>query len=198
MNKALVFATGNSNKVKEAMLHLEGAFPILSLHDIGCPSDLPENQDTLEGNALEKARYVKEHFNQDCFAEDTGLEVEALNGEPGVYSARYAGPAKDAAANMALVLDKLKHHPNRRARFRTVVALLLDGKEYLFEGIVSGLIGDAPAGEGGFGYDPIFIPDGAQLTFAQMPLNGKSEISHRAQAMNQLKGFLLSYPGSAK
>ncbi|HMQ48051.1 MAG TPA: RdgB/HAM1 family non-canonical purine NTP pyrophosphatase [Saprospiraceae bacterium] len=194
MNKAIVFATGNPHKVKEAMLHLEGHFHILGLTDIDCPIELPENQDTLEGNALEKARYVKEHFGQDCFAEDTGLEVEALDGEPGVYSARYAGAAKDAQANMALLLQKLKGQSNRKARFRTVVALLLDGKEYLFEGIVSGIIADSPAGEEGFGYDPIFIPMGHDLTFAQMPLSAKSEISHRAKAMNQLRDFLLAYP----
>ena len=189
----IVFATGNANKVKEANAALRGAFEIIGLDEIGCREELPETSPTLEGNALEKARYVHQHYQADCFSEDTGLEVEALNGAPGVYSARYAGPARDAEANMGLLLSNLKGVENRNARFRTVIALILDGQEYTFEGIVNGQIIHIKKGRGGFGYDPIFVPEGYNRTFAQMPVEEKNAISHRGRAIAKLKAFLQEY-----
>jgi len=193
--RPVVFATGNEHKVKEVNAALKGAFEALSLRSIGCEEELPENSPTLEGNALEKARYVHQHYQVDCFSEDTGLEVEALDGAPGVYSARYAGPARDAEANMALLLDRLHGIENRRARFRTVIALILDGQEYTFEGVVNGSIAHEKKGAQGFGYDPIFMPDGFSRTFAQMPAEEKNAISHRGRAMGKLKAFLLGRRG---
>lgn len=193
--RPVVFATGNEHKVKEVNAALKGAFEAISLRSIGCEEELPENSPTLEGNALEKARYVHQHYQVDCFSEDTGLEVEALDGAPGVYSARYAGPARDAEANMALLLDRLQGIENRRARFRTVIALILDGQEYTFEGVVNGSIAHEKKGAQGFGYDPIFMPDGFSRTFAQMPAEEKNAISHRGRAMGKLKAFLLGRRG---
>ena len=187
---SIVFATGNIHKVKEANAVLDNAFEIISLQDIGCREELPEDQPTIEGNALQKARYVHENYGVDCFSEDTGLEVEALGGEPGVYSARYAGPARDSEANIDLLLQNLAGQDNRRARFRTVVALILAGEEYTFEGIVDGHIAEQRSGTGGFGYDPVFIPAGADRSFAQMSSAEKNEISHRGRAVAKLKAFL--------
>lgn len=193
--RPVVFATGNEHKVKEVNAALKGAFEAISLRSIGCEEELPENSPTLEGNALEKARYVYQHYQVDCFSEDTGLEVEALDGAPGVYSARYAGPARDAEANMALLLGRLQGIENRRARFRTVIALILDGQEYTFEGVVNGSIAHEKKGAQGFGYDPIFMPDGFSRTFAQMSAEEKNAISHRGRAMGKLKAFLLGRGG---
>lgn len=186
----IVFATGNPNKVAEVSQLLEGEIEIKSLDDIDCTEVLPETSPTIAGNALEKARYVHKNYEVDCFSEDTGLEVDALNGEPGVYSARYAGPAHDDEANMSLLLANMKGEENRKARFHTVIALIIDGKEHQFEGTVEGHIIHHKKGNQGFGYDPIFMPDGYNRTFAQMPSEEKSSISHRGQAIRQLVAFL--------
>jgi XTP/dITP diphosphohydrolase len=191
-NNLLVFATGNPNKIKEVHELLDGLFEVRGLQDIGCPLDLPETSPTIPGNALQKARYVHENYDVDCFSEDTGLEVEALNGEPGVYSARYAGEGRNAVDNMNLVLEKLAGEPNRKARFYTVIALILNGEEHLFEGIAEGTIRQAPTGTGGFGYDPIFEPNGFALTFAELSKAEKNEISHRGMAVRKLVKFLTS------
>lgn len=188
--KTIVFATNNPNKIREVQALLGDQYRFLSLADINCGEELPETSATLEGNALQKARYVKENYGHDCFAEDTGLEVAALGGEPGVYTARYAGPERSDQANMAKVLEGLADKADRRARFRTVIALLLDGEEHLFEGIAPGVIAAAPQGEGGFGYDPIFVPDGHATTFAEMSREAKNDISHRGQAIRRLQAFL--------
>lgn len=185
----LIFATGNQNKVKEVAALLPDTIVVGSLDDINCTKDLPENQDTLEGNALEKARYVYDNYGVSCFSEDTGLEVFELNGEPGVYSARYAGPEKDNEKNIDLLLAKLNGSTDRKARFRTVIALILDGEEHLFEGIVNGKITTARSGDGGFGYDPVFVADGQEVTFAEMSLKEKAEISHRGRAVRSLIDF---------
>ncbi len=189
----IVFATNNQHKIKEINEVLEGAFEIVSLQDIGCEEDLPETQPTLEGNALQKARYVLDQYGADCFSEDTGLEIEALNGEPGVITARYAGEQRNPEDNMNMVLQKLQDAGNRRARFRTVIALLLRGEEHLFEGIVEGHIATEKRGTGGFGYDPIFIPDGFDQTFAELPSSTKNDISHRARATRKLIAFLMEH-----
>lgn len=186
----LIFATGNPHKIKEVNELLDGLFELKGLRDIGCPEDLPETSPTIEGNALQKARYVRDHFGVNCFSEDTGLEIDALGGEPGVLSARYAGDERDSEANIALVLRQMEGENNRSARFRTVVALILDGEEYTFEGVVEGVIRTAKSGEGGFGYDPIFQPDGYPVTFAEMDSSTKNTISHRGKAIRQLIGFL--------
>ncbi len=186
----IVFATGNAHKVAEVNQLLNGQFEVVSLKDIGCTEDVPETSPTIEGNALQKARYVFEKYGNDCFSEDTGLEIEALNGEPGVLSARYAGENKNADANMNLVLKKLERKTNRRARFKTVIALILGGKEYTFEGIAPGSIRQERSGEGGFGYDPIFEPEGYSITFAEMNAQEKNAISHRGKAVRQLISFL--------
>ena len=156
---SLVFATNNKHKLEEISHLLEGTYEIIPLETIGCHDDIPEDHETLEENALQKARYIKEHYGCDCFADDTGLEIEALNGQPGVYSARYAGPAKDSKANMQKVLDNMQNQANRKACFRTIIALILDGQEYLFEGRVDGEILTEQHGSAGFGYDPIFRPE---------------------------------------
>jgi XTP/dITP diphosphohydrolase len=187
---AIVFATRNPNKVKEVNQLLADHFEILSLDDIGCEEDIPETSPTVEGNALQKARYVRDRYQVDCFAEDTGLEVDILGGEPGVYSARYAGPARDTEANINLLLANMKGETDRRARFITVIALILDGEEHLFEGVVEGQIIHHKKGRQGFGYDPVFQPDGYQLTFAQMPAEEKNRISHRGKAVEKLMAFL--------
>lgn len=188
--KTLVFATNNLHKLEEVRDILGGSFRIASLKEIGCTDDIPETADTLEGNALQKARYVKDKFGYDCFADDTGLEVEALGGAPGVFSARYAGPGHDSEANMRKLLKELEGKTNRQAQFRTVVALLLDGEEYTFEGIVRGTILTERRGTAGFGYDPVFVPEGYAETFAEMGSEEKNRISHRARAVQKLADFL--------
>ena len=183
MNKIkLVFATNNAHKLEEVSQMLGDRYEILGLQQIGCNEDIPETADTLEGNALIKARYVKEKYGFDCFADDTGLEVEALGNEPGVYSARYAGIDKDSEANMNKVLAKLEGQANRNARFRTVIAYVTDAGETLFDGIVEGEILTEKRGGKGFGYDPIFMPKGFDVTFAEMDAASKNEISHRGRA----------------
>jgi XTP/dITP diphosphohydrolase len=189
----LVFATHNEHKAKEIQSIMPEGIEILTLDGIGCHDDIPETADTLEGNATLKAMYVAEHFQLNCFADDTGLEIEALNGEPGVYSARYAGEQKDPKANMEKVLDKLKDSPNRNARFRTSIALYLDGKMYHFDGIVNGSITTEKRGNEGFGYDPIFEPENSGKTFAEMELSEKNTVSHRARAISQMMIFLKNY-----
>lgn len=189
-NKVLVFATQNKNKAREIQGLLPSYIEVKTLSDIECNEDIPEEQDTLEGNALQKAEYVKEHFGFDCFADDTGLEVDVLDGEPGIYSARYAGPQKDSEANMDKLLKKLKGEPNRSAQFRTVIALIEGDKKHTFEGIVKGNISTERKGEEGFGYDPIFIPEGESHSFAEMELSEKNKMSHRARAISKLTKFL--------
>lgn len=191
MQEKLVFATNNAHKIAEVRAILGDRRQILSLEEIGCREDIPETADTIEGNALQKARWVSQRFNCDCFADDTGLEVEALGGEPGVMSARYAcvngrGDGHDASANSSLLLERMEGVENRKARFRTAIALITDGKETIVEGIVNGSIATAPKGVDGFGYDPLFIPDGHSLTFAQMTAEEKNAISHRRRATEAL------------
>ncbi|SHI76160.1 XTP/dITP diphosphohydrolase [Mesonia phycicola] len=186
----LVFATHNKNKFKEIESLLPKHITLLSLDDIGCTEDIEENATTIEGNALIKAQYVKENYNYDCFADDTGLEIEELGGEPGVYSARYAGEDKSSDANINKVLEKLESKSNRKAQFKTVIALTLNKEEQLFTGICSGEITKNRKGTEGFGYDPIFQPEGYSITFAEMTLSEKSTISHRARAFNQLTEYL--------
>ncbi len=187
----LVFATNNRHKLQEVSAMLGEKFELLSLSDIGCNVDIPETSDTLSGNALQKARYVKEHFGIDCFADDTGLEVKALDGAPGVHSARYAGD-HDSEANITKLLGELEDKKDRTARFRTVIALLNGEKEYLFEGIVNGRIAEKREGHEGFGYDPVFVPDGYDCSFAQLGNDIKNTISHRARAIGKLVEFLNS------
>ena len=186
----IVFATNNQHKLSELRRIVGERFHILSLSDIGCHDDIPETADTLAGNALQKARYVKEHYGYDCFADDTGLIVDALGGAPGVYSARYAGPGHDSVANMRLLLDNMKGVTDRSARFVTVIALILNGCELTFEGRVEGEILTEPQGEGGFGYDPVFRPEGGQLSFAMMSSDAKNAISHRGRATAALMKYL--------
>lgn len=188
--KTLVFATNNKHKLDEVQKITSGLVSIISMEDIDCHDDIPETSDTLEGNALQKALYIKEHYGLDCFADDTGLEVEYLNNAPGVYSARYAGPGHDSEANMNKLLQEMDSTENRRARFRTVIALILNSKEYLFEGIVNGQITKEKRGTSGFGYDPIFVPDNYTETFAEMGNDIKNTISHRAEAVKKLSSFL--------
>ena len=186
----IVFATNNNHKLSELRRIVGDRFKILSLAEIGCHDDIPETADTLEGNALMKARYVKERYGYDCFADDTGLMVDALGGAPGVYSARYAGPGHDSAANMALLLENLRGVTDRKARFVTVIALILDGVEKTFTGKVEGEILTAPEGDGGFGYDPVFRPEGHDATFALMSPDDKNAISHRGRATALLVEYL--------
>lgn len=191
MALTLVLASNNAHKLDEMRRIAGDRMTILSLADIGCTDDIPETADTLEGNALIKARYVKEHFGYDCFADDTGLEVDALGGAPGVRSARYApGDGHDSAANTALLLRNLEEKSSRKARFRTVIALILGGQEHLFEGIVEGSITEEPHGEAGFGYDPVFRPDGWTETFAQASPERKNAVSHRGRATAALLNFI--------
>lgn len=189
----LVFATNNEHKLKEVQKLLGDKVELLSLKDINCSEDIPEDYMTLEENALQKAEYVYEKYGVNCFADDTGLEIDALNGEPGVLSARYAGSDKDAEANMTKVLEKLSGVENRKAKFRTVISLILDDEDYIFEGEVLGEIMNQRSGTDGFGYDPIFKADGFVKTFAEMNLEEKNEISHRARATKKLVEFLLNY-----
>ena len=186
----LVFATNNAHKLDEVRKITQGLVRIVSLNEIGCHDDIPETADTLEGNALLKARYVAQRYGCDCFAEDTGLEVEALDNAPGVYSARYAGTGHDSEANMRKLLREMEGKNNRKARFRTAIALIRKGHEQLFEGIVNGSITTEKRGDSGFGYDPIFQPEGFEGTFAQLGDDVKNAISHRALACQKLAAFL--------
>ena len=186
----LVFATNNAHKLDEVRQILGDRFTVHSLKEIGCTEDIPETGDTFQDNALQKARYVKEHYGYDCFADDTGLEVKALGGAPGVHSARYAGD-HDSEANMTKLLQELEKKPDRSAQFRTVVALILNGQEVLFEGIVTGKIAtERHYGQSGFGYDPLFIPDGFTETFSQMSPESKNQVSHRGRAVRKLADYL--------
>ena len=186
----LVFATNNAHKLEEVRQILGDRFKVLSLNDIDCHDDIPETGDTFQDNALQKARFIKEHYGYDCFADDTGLEVKALGGAPGVHSARYAGD-HDSEANMTKLLSELEKKSDRSAQFRTVIALILNGQEVLFEGIVTGKIAqERHYGDGGFGYDPIFVPDGYTETFSQMSSQGKNLISHRGRAVRKLADYL--------
>lgn len=186
----LVFATNNKHKLEELQAILGNDIKLLSLKEIGCTEDIPEEQPTLEGNARQKSMYVYKKYGYPCFADDTGLEVEALNGEPGVYSARYAGDEKSSEANMQKVLKKLAAEENRKARFRTVISLIIDGKERQFEGIVEGEILTQKRGNSGFGYDPVFQPAGLKTSFAEMNLSDKNKISHRGRAVEKLVAYL--------
>ena len=188
----LLFASNNSHKVTEINNILGNSFVLKGLKDAGITEDIPETAPTLEGNALQKARYVYEKTGRDVFADDTGLEVESLNGMPGVNSARFAGENKDSDANIDKLLLMLKGKENRKARFRTVIALIIGGEEHLFEGIVEGTIISDRRGREGFGYDPVFVPEGRDITFAEMPLTEKNKISHRARAFEKLRAFLMS------
>lgn len=190
MKKKLVVATNNAHKLKEIADILDEKIELLSLKDINCHVDIPETADTLEGNARQKALYIYKNYGMDCFADDTGLEVEALNGAPGVFSARYAGEDHDSEANMQKLLRELKGKENRKAQFRTTICLIMNGKEYLFEGIVKGEIIEEKRGVTGFGYDPIFVPEGYDLTFAELGNDIKNTISHRARAIEKLCLFL--------
>jgi XTP/dITP diphosphohydrolase len=186
----LVFATNNKHKLQEVRDIVGNRVEVLSLSDIDCCDDIPETADTLQGNALIKARHIYGKYGIDCFADDTGLEVEALGGAPGVYSARYAGEECDSEANMRKLLENLTGKSNRNAQFRTVIALIIDGKEMLFDGIVKGTIATEKRGDSGFGYDPIFIPEGHTESFAQMSGEMKNSMSHRFRATRQLGDFL--------
>ena len=188
----LVFATNNKHKLDELQAILGDQFSLLSLKEIGCNEEIPEEQPTLEGNAKQKSSFIFDKYGYNCFADDTGLEIEALNGEPGVYSARYAGEEKSAEANMNKVLQKLAKIENRKARFRTVISLIINGVENQFEGIVEGTIISEKTGASGFGYDPIFQPDGFYETFAEMNLEDKNKISHRGRAVEKMVEYLKS------
>ena len=191
MKRKLVFATNNAHKLEEVAAILGDQVELLSLNDIGCQADIPETAETLEGNALLKSSYIYKNYHLDCFADDTGLEVEALNGAPGVYSARYAGgEGHDAQANMLKLLHELDGKENRKAQFRTAISLILDGKEYLFEGVITGEIIKEKRGDSGFGYDPVFMPEGYDRTFAELGNDIKNQISHRALAVQKLCEFL--------
>lgn len=189
--KRLVFATNNAHKLEEVSAILGDKIELLSLKDIDCHTDIPETADTLEGNALLKSSYIFDNYHLNCFADDTGLEVEALHGAPGVYSARYAGgEGHDAQANMLKLLREMEGKENRKAQFRTAISLILDGKQYLFEGVIKGEIIKEKRGNSGFGYDPIFVPEGYSQTFAELGNDIKNKISHRALAVNKLCDFL--------
>mgnify|MGYP006365018793 FL=1 len=190
MKKKLVVATNNAHKLEEIAAILGDEMELLSLKDIKCFADIPETADTLDGNARQKAMYIYENYGMDCFADDTGLEVDALNGAPGVYSARYAGDGHDSEANMQKLLHELEGKKNRKAQFRTAICLIQEGKEYLFEGIVKGEIIQEKRGGAGFGYDPIFVPEGYEQTFAELGNDVKNTISHRARAVEKLCLFL--------
>lgn len=189
MDKKLVFATNNLNKTKEVRAILAPNYEVLNLQDIGCNVDIPETADSFAGNATLKSAYVVQHFNIDCFADDSGLEVEALNNEPGIFSARYSGQRGDVV-NMNYLLAKMEGVSNRNARFKTVISLIQNGTNHLFEGVIFGKLRTEPIGENGFGYDPIFEPNGYDITFAEMDSTLKNQISHRALAMQKLISFL--------
>ncbi len=186
----ICFATNNSKKIEEVKAALGPEFELVSLQEIGCCEELPETGDTLDHNAFQKARYVKAHYGVDCFADDTGLEVDALHGAPGVYSGRFAGEPRSDERNINLLLEKMNGQTNRKARFRTVIALILEGKEYAFEGVAEGEILSEKIGTGGFGYDPVFRPQGFEKTFADLSISEKNEISHRGKAVKALISFL--------
>lgn len=186
----IVFATNNLNKLNEVQALIPSHIKLLSLKDINCLEDIPETQNTIEGNAIQKVEYIKSNYGLDCFADDTGLEVEALDGAPGVYSARYAGEQKDSNDNMNKLLSAIEPHDNKNAQFKTIVALHLNGKLQTFTGICQGVITNSKQGEKGFGYDPIFQPNGFEVTFAKMELSTKNRISHRGKAISQLVNFL--------
>ena len=186
----IIFATNNQNKVEEVRAVLGGQFNIITLKESGIDIDIPEPHDTLEANATEKAKTIFKLTNKNCFSEDTGLEVDALNGEPGVKSARYAGDSRSFDDNIDKLLTNLKSTDNKAARFRTVISLILDGEEYFFEGICAGEIISERRGKNGFGYDPVFIPTGSNNTFAEMDMNEKNKFSHRKKAMEKLINFL--------
>lgn len=189
----LVFATNNLHKLQELKQLLGNSFELLSLNDIHCEEEIPENQETIEGNASEKSFYIFNKYGLNCFADDTGLEIDALNGEPGVYSARYAGEEKSPEKNIELVLQKLAKIKNRKARFKTVISLVIDGREIQFEGIVTGQILEGKRGTTGFGYDPIFQPDKSHLSFAEMTMEEKGKISHRGRAVQKLVEYLSQF-----
>lgn len=193
--KRIVFATNNAHKLDEIRGILGQEFAVVSLEELGCHDEIPETAATLEGNALQKARYIHDRYRVDCFADDTGLEVEALDGGPGIYTARFGvmnnyGTDHDAEANTRCLLDKLKDAASRKAQFRTAIALVLDGREYLFEGVAKGTITEEKRGEKGFGYDPVFVPEGYGQTFAELGVEAKNRISHRAKAVMKLAAFL--------
>lgn len=188
--REIVFATNNAHKLEEVTAILGDSYKLITLGACGITEDIPEEEPTIEGNALQKARYVHARTGGDCFADDTGLEVEMLDGAPGVHSARYATSGHDFEANVKLLLKNMEGAANRRARFRTVIALILTGKEYTFEGIVEGVITETPSGNGGFGYDPVFVPDGYSETFSEMSPELKNTISHRARAVQQFAEFM--------
>ena len=194
MSRKLFFATHNAHKVDEVRAILPASVELVGLAALGCHDEIPETGNTLRDNALQKVQYIHDRFGVDCFADDTGLEVEALDGAPGVYSARYAGEPADFAKNRAKLLAALTGISNRRAQFRTVVSLILNDKTYFFEGIVTGRIIAEERGVGGFGYDSVFVPDGYDKTFAELPAAVKNSISHRARAMEQLNNFLTQHP----
>ena len=186
----LLFATSNKNKVLEIKKVLPKEFNIKSLDDIGFCEEVPENENTIEGNAIFKANYIYKKYNLNVFADDTGLEVDSLNGKPGVHSARYAGISKNSTDNINKLLKKLKNKKNRKARFKTIIALILNSKTHTFEGVVEGIITKKPIGENGFGYDPVFIPSGYTKTFGELSIEEKNSISHRSLAMNKLIDFI--------
>lgn len=188
----IIFATNNRYKLEEVQAVLGEGFCLVTPRELGITEDIPEEQATLEGNASQKAHYLHDRTGENCFADDTGLEVAALDGAPGVRSARYAGPGHDSQKNMELLLHNMEGKTDRRARFRTVISLILDGEEHLFEGTVEGTIINAPRGEAGFGYDPVFVPDGHDTTFAEMSAEAKNAISHRGRAVAKLVSFLTS------
>jgi XTP/dITP diphosphohydrolase len=192
MSLSIVFASNNLHKINEIQQLIPAELKLLSLDSIGCVEEIPETALTIEGNAILKANYVTEKYGHFCFADDTGLEVEALNGEPGVFSARYAGEQKNANDNMQKLLKNLEYSTHRNAQFKTIICLNINGEQHLFEGIVKGKIGVEPKGNQGFGYDPIFIPDGYTTTFAEMSMEEKSKISHRGLAVEKLVRFLTS------
>ncbi len=192
MKKTFVFATNNPHKLEEVRAIIDPKIELLSLNDINCHTDIPETADTFEGNALIKAKFVYDNYHKDCFGDDTGLEVEALNGEPGIYSARYAGDGHDSEANIKKLLHNLEDIENRKAQFRTVFALIVNGKEHYFEGIIKGEIIKVRKGTAGFGYDSIFVPEGYTQTFAELGNELKNKISHRAIATQKLCKFLQS------
>ncbi len=189
----IVFATNNTNKIKEVQALLPSHIKLVSLEEIGCVEDIPETQDTIEGNAIQKADYIKTHYGLDCFADDTGLEVMALDGAPGVYSARYAGPQRNADDNMNLLLSELASKDNRSARFKTVIAMHFQGEFITFEGICEGEITKSKTGTEGFGYDPIFQPKSFEKTFAEISLDEKNRIGHRGKAVSKLVTYFITH-----
>ncbi len=189
----IIFASNNKNKVQEIQNQVPKSIEIVTLEEIGCTEDIPETGSTLEENAIIKANYITEKYGLPCFADDTGLEIDALNGEPGVYSARYAGEDKNADKNMDLVLQKLQHKTNRKAQFKTVIALNINNEQHLFTGIVEGEIRKEKTGTNGFGYDPIFEPENLGKTFAEMTLEEKNKLSHRGRAVEKLIDFLVNF-----